>query len=58
MKLSRKIGILIVFGIPVIVGGGIVYAVFKSFPAMFVFEIMLILGALGFAFRDGLKVDL
>jgi len=56
MKISRILGTLIVFGIPVIVGGGIVYAIFESFPAMFVFEILVGFAALGFAFRDGIKI--
>jgi len=57
MKISRKIAILIVFGVPVIVGGGIVYSIFKSFPAMFVYEILLAFVALGVALKDGIKIS-
>lgn len=50
-SISRKIGILVVFGIPVIVGGGIVYHFAQSFPAMYAFEAVLVLVALGFVSR-------
>mgnify|MGYP006305049167 CR=1 FL=1 len=56
MKISRKLAILIVFGVPVIVGGGIVYSLFDSFTAMFVYEILVGFTALGFAFKDGIKL--
>ena len=56
MNIGRILGILIVFGVPVIIGGGIVYAIFESFPAMFVYEILLGFAALGFAFKDGIKI--
>ena len=56
MRISRILGTLIVFGIPVIVGGGIVYALFESFPVMFLFEMIVGFAALGFAFRDGIKI--
>lgn len=56
MNISRILGILIVFGVPVIVGGGIVYSIFESFPAMFVYEILLGFAALGFAVKDGIKI--
>ncbi|MFP3998706.1 MAG: hypothetical protein ACLFNW_03985 [Desulfobacterales bacterium] len=49
--ISRKIGILVVFGIPIIVGGGIVYHFAQSFPAMYAFEAVLALAALGFVAR-------
>lgn len=57
MRIARILGTLVVFGIPVIIGGGIVYAIFESFPAMFVFEIILGFAALGFAFREGIKIE-
>ncbi|MFW6428774.1 MAG: hypothetical protein ACOCY3_02665 [Desulfosalsimonas sp.] len=50
-SISRKIGTLVVFGIPVIVGGGIVYHFAQSFPAMYAFEAVLVLVALGFISR-------
>ena len=56
MNIGRILGILIVFGVPVIIGGGIVYAIFESFPTMFVYEILLGFAAIGFAFKDGIKI--
>ncbi len=45
MSISRKIGILIFCAVPAIVGGGIVYSVYHSYPAVAVFEVMLLLAA-------------
>jgi hypothetical protein len=56
MRISRILGTLIVFAVPVIIGGGIVYALTKSWPAMYLFEVILFFAALGFAFRDGIKI--
>ncbi|MBS3808845.1 MAG: hypothetical protein KGY38_01645 [Desulfobacterales bacterium] len=50
-SISRKIGTLVVFGVPLIVGGGIVYYFAQSFPAMYIFEVVLVLAALGFVSR-------
>ena len=48
MDISRKLGILVFFGIPAIIGGGIVYHIFGSYTAVFTFEIVLLLIAGGF----------
>ncbi len=45
MELSQKLGRLVVLGVPVIVGGGITYAIFGSFTAMFTYEALLLLVA-------------
>ena len=45
MDISRKLGILVVFGVPAIVGGGIVYGIFGSYVPVFIFETLLILVA-------------
>ena len=42
MDVSRKLGILVIFGVPAIIGGGIVYAIFHSYIPVFVYEILLI----------------
>lgn len=47
MDIPRKLGILIYTAVPAIVGGGIVYHFFHSWTQVIVFEILLILGALG-----------
>ncbi len=48
MDISRKIGIMIVTGVPAIVGGGIVYHFFGSYLQVIFYEILLIIAALGF----------
>ena len=47
MDIPRKLGILIYTAVPAIVGGGIVYHFFGSYVPVFIFEILLILAALG-----------
>jgi hypothetical protein len=49
MDIGRKLGILVFCGVPAIVGGGIVYAVFGSYVPVFVYEVILLLAAGGFA---------
>jgi len=48
MNISRKLGILVFFGVPAIIGGGIAYAIFGSYPQVAVFEILLVGIAIGF----------
>ena len=48
MNISRKLGILVFCGVPAIVGGGIVYAVFGSYTPVFIYEILLLFTAGGF----------
>jgi hypothetical protein len=43
MSVSRKLGILVFCGVPAIVGGGIVYALTHSYPAVAAFETILLL---------------
>jgi len=49
MNMSRRLGTLVVFGVPVVIGGGIVYALFGSYVSVFAYEIILLLVAIGFA---------
>ena len=42
MDNSRKLGILVFFGVPAIIGGGIVYAIFGSYIPMIVYEVILL----------------
>lgn len=42
MDISRKLGILVFFGVPAIIGGGIVYALFGGYTPVFVYEILLL----------------
>ncbi len=46
MTISRKIGTLVFCGVPAIIGGGIVYAIFgHSVAAVGAYELMLLLVA-------------
>ncbi len=51
MQLARLIGICVVFGVPAIMGGGLMYHLFHSFVAVWVFEALLI----AFAIRTSWK---
>jgi len=51
MSISRKLGILVFCGVPAIVGGGIVYAIFDSLTAIAIYEILLIFAAGAFIAR-------
>ncbi len=41
MDISRKLGILVFFGVPAIIGGGIVYGAMGSWAAVTIYEIVL-----------------
>lgn len=45
MTISRKLGILIFFGVPAIIGGGVLYHFFHNYTPVFIYEILLILFA-------------
>jgi hypothetical protein len=45
MDISRKLGILVFFGVPAIIGGGIVYGLAGSYVPVAVYEILLYLVA-------------
>jgi hypothetical protein len=42
MDVSRKLGILVFCGVPAIIGGGIVYAIFDSYIPMWIYQIILL----------------
>jgi hypothetical protein len=42
MDVSRKLGILVFFGVPAIIGGGFMYALFGSYVPVFIWEILLV----------------
>jgi zinc transporter ZupT len=48
MDVSRKLGILVFCAVPAIIGGGIVYAIFDSWPPVFIYETLLVFVAGGF----------
>lgn len=44
MSISRKLGIMVFCGVPAIIGGGIVYALFgHSFTPVIIYEALLLL---------------
>jgi len=47
MDISRRLGILVIFGVPAIIGGVICFNIFNSYPSVFVYECMLYLFAGG-----------
>ncbi len=47
MDISRKLGILVFCAVPAVVGGGIVYAIFGTYPPVFIYEILLLLVTFG-----------
>jgi hypothetical protein len=49
MNISRRLGTLVVFGVPAVIGGGIVYALFHSYVSVFAYELCLLVVAGGFA---------
>jgi hypothetical protein len=49
MNISRRLGILVVFAVPAVIGGGIVYGLCGSYVSVFVYEVLLLFVAGGFA---------
>ncbi len=47
MDIPRKLGIMIYTAVPAIVGGGIVYHFFGSWTQVIIYEVLLVLTALG-----------
>ena len=47
MNVSRRLGILVFCGVPVIVGGGIIYWLAGSYVPVAIYEMLLLLGAVG-----------
>jgi zinc transporter ZupT len=45
MDISRRLGILVFMGVPAIIGGGIVYAIFGSMMPMWIYEVLLLVTA-------------
>ncbi len=51
MDISRRLGILVFMGVPAIIGGGIVYAIFGSLTPMWIYEALLLVTAGAFVSR-------
>ncbi|AOY59816.1 MULTISPECIES: hypothetical protein [Desulfococcus] len=53
MSISRKMGILVFCGVPAIIGGGILFAVFgHSFTPVIIYEAILLLTAGAFLSKN------
>jgi len=48
MNIARKLGILVIFGVPAIVGSGIVYTIFGNYISVVVYIVLLLSLAGGF----------
>ncbi len=46
---GRSLGIMIFFGVPAIIGGGVVYALFGGYSAVIIYEILMLFVAGGCA---------
>ena len=46
MQFARMLGIFAVFGVPAIIGGGIVYGFFHSFAVVWIYEALLLVVAI------------
>lgn len=42
MTVARKLGTLVVFGVPAIIGGGVLYAIFGNYVPVAVYEAILV----------------
>jgi len=51
MSISRKLGILVFFMVPAIIGGGIIFHVTHDYTPVFIYEVALYLAAGGFLSR-------
>jgi len=48
---GRSLGIMIFFGVPAIIGGGVVYALSGGYTAVIIYEILMLFVAGGCAVR-------
>lgn len=51
MDISRRLGIMVFMGVPAIIGGGIVYAIFGSLTPIWIYEALLLLTVGAFVSR-------
>ncbi|MBW2367485.1 MAG: hypothetical protein JRH15_06340 [Deltaproteobacteria bacterium] len=51
MSISRRLGILVFFMVPAIVGGGILYGYFHNYVPVFIYEVLLVALAGGLVSR-------
>ena len=46
-SISRKLGTMVLMGVPAIIGGGIVYFAFGNYTAVIIYEVLLGFASLG-----------
>jgi alpha-D-ribose 1-methylphosphonate 5-triphosphate diphosphatase PhnM len=46
--ISKKVGTMVLMGVPAIVGGGIMYFIFGNYTAVIIYEVILAFTSLGF----------
>ncbi|NVM21283.1 MAG: hypothetical protein HWN68_05840 [Desulfobacterales bacterium] len=51
MQLARMFGIMIVFGAPAIIGGGLMFHLFHNWTVVAIFEALLVCGAVATAWK-------
>ena len=51
MDLARMIGIMVVFGVPAIIGGGLVYHLFESWWVVGIWEALVVYMACSTAYK-------
>jgi hypothetical protein len=49
MDVPRKLGILVFCGVPAIIGGGVIYAIFHSYIPVAIYLVMLLFAVGAFA---------
>lgn len=45
MEISRRLAILVFCGVPAIIGGGIIYAIFGGMGPVWIYEVLLLMTA-------------
>ena len=51
MDFARMLGILVVFGVPAIIGGGLTFHIFHSWFAVILWEALVVFGAVTIAYK-------
>jgi len=51
MDLARMIGIMVVFGVPAIIGGGLFFHLFHSWFVVAIWEALVVFGAITISYK-------
>jgi len=55
MDLARMIGIMVVFGVPAIIGGGLFFHLFHSWFVVAIWEALVVFGAITISYKAAVK---